>query len=232
VEQNIKICLLIPTGYSFRFPSLSRIGMACTLSWFGEIYESLYDSGNKGHSRNYVRGTITGAGHDEYKEIFSSQCHPLVFIIRGFWHIDKMYNRVDLLECIQTLQDIENKLQRPEPHSLGGLSIHLNALNTKISGLRTCVQYIKASMDNISAITDLYRHNVNTKVRQYILRKWQDLESDVISLQKVSEQRLLDVESVQQRINISLSVVGLPAHCPVALVVKGILTFFARYPTS
>jgi hypothetical protein len=143
--------------------------------------------------------------------MFSSQGHPLVFIVRGFWNIDKMCNRVDLLECIRSLQDIENKLQHPELHSLGGLSIDLNALNTKISGLRTCVQYIKASMDNISAMTDLHLHNINSPVHNYILRKWQQLEVDVISLQKVSEQRLLDVESVQQRINISLSVVGLYA---------------------
>ena len=171
--------------------------------------------------------------------MFASRGHPLAFIVRGFWHIDKAYNRVDLLECIQSLQAIEDKLQHPEPHSLGGLSIDLNALNTKVSKLRTCAQYIKASMDSILALTDVYRRDGRdgfghheVMVRFFIYQKWQQLEADVISLQKVSEQRLLDVESVQQRINISLSVVGLYAHRPVALVVQSILTFIARYPTS
>jgi hypothetical protein len=173
-------------------------------------------------SVSYVRGTITRAAHDEFREMFSYRGHPLVFIVRGYWHIDKVYNRVDLLECIQNLQDIEDKLPHPEPHSLGELSIDLNALNTKISKLRTCVQYIKASMDTISAMIGVYRHDDGRgehTTRLYILRKWKELESDVISLQKVSEQRLLDVESIQQRINISRSVVGLYWHHPVALVV-------------
>jgi hypothetical protein len=179
-----------------------------------------------------------GAAHEECREMFASRGHPLAFIVRGFWHIDKVYNRVDLLECIQSLQAIEDKLQHPEPHSLGGLSIDLNALNTKVSKLRTCAQYIKASMDSILALTDVYRRDGGDGMDPEVMdrfgihRKWQQLEADVISLQKVSEQRLLDVESVQQRINISLSVVGLYAHRLVALVVQSILTFIARDPTS
>jgi hypothetical protein len=147
--------------------------------------------------------------------MFASEGHPLVFVMRGFWHIDRAYNRLDLMKCIQRLQDVEHKLQRPEPHSLGELSIDLNTLNTKISTLRTCVQYIKASMDGIMVMESAYRRR-GDGIFGAIHRHWQQLDSDIISLQKVCEQRLLDVESVQQRINISLSVVGLYVHLPIA----------------
>jgi len=149
--------------------------------------------------------------------MFLSGDHPLAFIIKGFWHIDRVYNGRDLLECIDGLQGIENKLQHPGPDSLGKLSVDLNVLNTKISKVRTCVQYIKASMDTVSAMMGAYRHGDD--IFRRIIQDWQVLESDIISLQKRSEQRLLDIGSVQQRINISLSVVGLYAHLSIALVV-------------
>jgi hypothetical protein len=148
---------------------------------------------------------ITGATHDECSEMFAPRGHPLEFVIRGFQHIDRAYNQLDLVECIQRLHDIEDKLQNPELHSLAGLTIDLNTLNTKISELRTCVQYIRASMDSILALKSTYSH----QEWGFILQTWQPLDSDIISLRKICEQRLLDMESSQQRINISLSVVGL-----------------------
>lgn len=137
-----------------------------------------------------------------------------MFIISGFRYIDGAYNRLDLMECIQRLQDIEDTLQDPKLYSLGELSIDLNTLNRKVCELRTCVQYIKASMDSILATTGAF----NSSQEQY-RDSMQALNSDTILLQKVSEQRLLDVESVQQRMDMSLSVVSLYVHLPIARVV-------------
>jgi hypothetical protein len=143
-----------------------------------------------------------------------------MLVMRVFWYIDRAHNRPDLMECIQRLQNIDDKLQHPEPRSLGALTIDLNTLNTKISQLRTCVRYIQVSMDSMIAINSAGSwYHTNPEISGIIRESWNDLEADVVSLQKMCEQRLLDMESVQQRIDISLSVVGLYAHLPIARVV-------------
>lgn len=143
-----------------------------------------------------------------------------MLVMRVFWCIDRAHNRPDLMECIQRLQNIEDKLQHPELPSLGALTINLNTLNTRISKLRTCVRYIKTSMDSMIAINSAGGwHHTNREISRIIRGSWDNLEADVVFLQKMCEQRLLDMESVQQRIDISLSVVGLYAHLPIARVV-------------
>jgi hypothetical protein len=178
--------------------------------------------------QRYVRGTISSAAPDLCEVMWgslSSDRHPLESIIQVFWHIDKEYNRGQLMGCIADMQRIEKALQDLKGRSPGTLSVDLNKLNTKISELRACVQYVKASVESMLSsdpVNDInlhaeviYEHQggPRPKVMYQIMKNqlcvdWYKLDLNLVPLKMMCNQRLLDLDTITQRLNISLSVVS------------------------
>jgi len=221
--------ILTLTVCSFRFPRLSGTNIAYRQSCLLYVH---YD----GHVAYDLRGTITGASSAMCKEMIPENhpCHPLTPIIQGFLHIDDHHNRPDLERCIERIQQFETKLKDSTKDSpVAGRS--LNYLNTKLSELRTRLHYMDASIDTMvegftnepfsrvvfgstpdaegEAMSIPTRHSDNWYHLSNSVNEIYGISRSGNPLVKASElknacrQRLLVVDGLQQRLNISLSVV-------------------------
>jgi hypothetical protein len=143
---------------------------------------------------------------------------PLVSIFQVFYYIDRKYNREQLVGCIDYMRRIEKALQDPKGGSLGALSVDLNKLNTKISELRACVQYVKTSMETM-------------RIRKRLAIELA-LHNAIVYFTKICDQRLLDLDTITQRLNISLSVVSSSISQNYKHATGNIIIILARYPVS
>jgi hypothetical protein len=142
---------------------------------------------------------------------------PLGSIFQVFYYIDRKYNREQLVGCIGYMRRIEKALQGPKGGSLGALSVDLNKLNTKISELRACVQYVKTSVETMRIRIRLtFQHELD----------------NIVYFTKICDQRLLDLDTITQRLNISLSVVSSSISQNYKHATGNIIIILARYPVS
>jgi hypothetical protein len=158
--------------------------------------------------------------------------HPTVFALRALQYADtaaKYCNRDMVGKCATKLEKIEGKLK--DSKSAGKLSVELNDLSKELSRVRICIQYVKAaattmrshaieeSERNLKVVFDSFYgldgFEDGDEFKRNILKDLRTSEIgldtlySITSLEKTCEQRLLEVEFIQQRADNALMVVSL-----------------------
>ncbi|KAF4634280.1 hypothetical protein G7Y89_g3826 [Cudoniella acicularis] len=208
--------------YSFTLPGLGIDSGHCNMFHTVQLQD--------GQVKCFTRGSMGGILYDIFYstevwryEHAKTAFHPREIIHNIFLRMDRNI-AFQLEDCVKRIRNLDEQLES----NLNDLDLKgLNNLNAILSKLRTSWQYFHtaaaAMIENCSdeiphlrnAFRDtlLYNKSINLSLTEekFVekLKDWYDetFLDRIKTTQQTFTQRLLDIESLQQRINISLSVV-------------------------